>query len=84
LRGPGHDMSIHELKARSLVPAVPKREPAGARDWLVKFLALGREPQEVPGHLREDVGLPPPRPSIFDYPLIDLGRNGRRKDEWMD
>lgn len=78
-------MSIHELKARSLVPAVPKREPAVAQGWFATFIAWVSGPPVVPRHLREDVGLPPEEPSIFDFPLVDLGRNKTGKtNDWMN
>ncbi|CDP52779.1 hypothetical protein [Devosia sp. DBB001] len=46
----------------------------------------GRQNPAVPDHLRADVGLPPREPSMFDFPLVDLGRKadqGRSKD-WMN
>lgn len=78
-------MSTHALKARSLVPAVPKREALARRGWFELLLDWWAQPPAVPEHLREDVGLPPKEPSIFDFPLVDLSRNRSTKnDDWMN
>ncbi|KFL27704.1 hypothetical protein [Paradevosia shaoguanensis] len=80
-------MSIHQVKAHSLVPAVPRREPEAAQGWFARLVAWwGRQNPAVPDHLRADVGLPPREPSMFDFPLVDLGRKadqGKSKD-WMN
>lgn len=78
-------MSIQQLKAQSLVPAVPKRESV-SRGWFGALFAWWARPPSVPDHLRDDVGLPPRSPSpIMDFPLIDLGRSDRsRKNDWMN
>ena len=81
---PGTQMSIQDVKARSFVPAVPRRASADTRGFLHRLFAWWRLPPAVPEHLREDVGLPPTERSIFDFPLIDLSRSSRRKDDWMN
>lgn len=78
-------MSTQTLKARSLVPAVPRREALARKPWFETVLALFGVPDNVPDHLREDVGLPPAERSIFDFPLVDLGRDrASRNRDWMN